>query len=476
MAGLPRRVLGIVPPTGVYVREDRCQTPIRNFKTIALRPPIDLMYAAAAFEAAGAECRIVDHPAEGTDWDALRADLVTFRPDLVLISATTQTLDADMQAATLAKQLLPGVRTLAKGAHFSSLAGDALGRYPQLDIALRGEIEGACLELGRGAAAAEVAGLSWRNAHGSIVHNPDRPFSASLDELPFPARHRSNNNLYLRPDTGERQTTIVTNRGCPFQCVYCLANLTAGERNRYRSVANVVAEIRECVERFGIRSFLFRSELFTQSKAWVVEFCRAVLDARLDIEWACNSRVDTVDAEMLGWMRRAGCWIMAFGVESGDQATLDRIRKRARVEDSFRAVSLCRAAGIKSSVYLLIGLPWDTTETLEAQRRFACELDPDVLEVFYAYPFPGTELHRICVEHGLLAAGEIPMQSYDSPAFATLHLSLEQLRRQRKRILRSFYLRPAKVMRLARGVRSRSEFLNYARVGAAQLRMLTVGS
>ena len=471
-----RRVLGIVPPTGVYVREDRCQTPIRNFKTIALRPPIDLMYAAAAFESAGAECRLVDYPAEGTGWDALRRDLDEFRPDVVVISATTQTLAADMEAAARAKAVVPGVLTVAKGAHFSVLAGDALARFPALDVALRGEIEESCLDLGRGVALADIAGISWRRTNGVVVHNPERPFTASLDDLPFPARHLARNDLYVRPDTGATQTTIVTNRGCPFHCVYCLANLTAGTRNRYRSVGNVVAEIRESIDRHGIRSFLFRSELFTQNKAWVLEFCRAVVDAGLDIEWACNSRVDTIDLEMLQAMRRAGCWIMAFGVESGDQPTLDRIDKKARVEDSFRAVALCREAGIRSSVYLLIGLPWDSPATMAAQRRFARALDPDVLEVFYAYPFPGTPLHRICVEHGLLRADEIPAQSYDSPAYPTLHMDVDALVRERARILRSFYLRPQKALRLLRGVRSRAELVNYARVGAAQLRLLTVGS
>jgi len=472
----PQRILGVVPPTGVYVREDRCQTPIRNFKTIALRPPIDLMYAAAAFESVGADCRLVDYPAEGTGWEALRRDLQEFRPDVVVISATTQTLAGDMEAAALAKSVVPGVLTVAKGAHFSVLAGETLNRFPALDVALRGEIEESCLDLGRGVALAEVAGISWRRADGLVVHNPERPFTASLDGLPFPARHLVRNELYVRPDTGERQTTIVTNRGCPFLCVYCLANLTAGVRNRYRSVANVLAEIRESIDRHGIRSFLFRSELFTQNKAWVIEFCRAVVDAGLDIEWACNSRVDTIDLEMLQWMRRAGCWIMAFGVESGDQQTLDRIDKKAKVEDSFAAVALCREAGIRSSVYLLIGLPWDSPATMEAQRRFARALDPDVLEVFYSYPFPGTPLHRICVEHGLLRADEIPVQSYDSPAYPTLHMGIAELKAQRARILRSFYLRPKTAMRLLGGIRSRAELINYVRVGAAQLRMLTLGS
>lgn len=468
----PRTLLAIVPPTGVYVREDRCQTPLERFRTIALRPPIDLMYAAAAFESVGWRCALVDCPAEGVDAAALAARLAALRPDAILLSCTTQTVEDDLATAAAAKRLLPGVRTIAKGAHFNVLDRDVMARHPALDVALREEIEETCRAIGRGEPLADVAGCTWRRADGEIVRNPSRGFPRDLDALPFPARHLTRNELYVRPDTGEPQTTIVTNRGCPHRCTYCLANQVAGLANRYRSVENVLAEIRECVERFGITSFLFRSDLFTQDGAWVRRLCEAILDARLPIAWACNARVDTVDAETLGWMRRAGCWIVAFGVESGDQATLDRLRKNARVEDAYRAVALCRAAGIKSSVYLLMGLPWDTRESLEALAAFACDLDPDVVEFFYPYPFPGTPLQAECVQLGLLAPGEIPRQSYAYPAFPTTTLAKEELAAFRTAALRAFYVRPRTIARTLLGARSPRELRNYLRVGWAQLRQL----
>lgn len=466
------RVYGVVPPTGVYVREDRCQTPLEDFRSITLRPPIDLMYAMAAFEAGGASCRLRDYPAEGAGWADLERDLRDWRPDAVLLSITTQTLADDAEAAALAKRVLPGVLTLAKGAHFNVLGRESLGRHAALDVVLREEIEEACLELGRGAALATVAGATWRDDGGHPVANPSRGFSRDLDAIPFPARHLARNELYVRPDTRAPQTTLITNRGCPHKCTYCLAGQIAGAANRYRSVENVLAEITACVARHGIRSFLFRSDLFTQNREWVIRLCRAICEAGIDVEWACNARVDTVDAELLGWMRRAGCWIMAFGVESGDQQTLDRVRKHARVEDAHRAVRLCREAGIKSSVYLLMGLPWDTADSLAAQARFACALDPDVLEIFYPYPFPGTELREECVRLGLLGADEYPAQSYSRPAFRTEHLSIDELAAHRARALRRFYLRPSKVVRTLRATRSPAELGNYVRVGLAQLAQL----
>lgn len=468
----PRTLYAVVPPTGLYVREDRCQTPLDKFSTIAPRPPIDLMYAAAAFASAGWDCLLVDCPAENVGAAELEARLRARQPDVVLLSCTTQTVADDLVTAAMVKRVCPGAITVAKGAHFNVLDRDEMAAHPALDVALREEIEETCLEIAAGRPLAEIAGITWRGADGGAVQNPSRTFTRDLDALPFPARHLTRNALYTRPDTGAPQTTLVTNRGCPHRCTYCLANQVAGLANRYRSVENVLAEIRECVERHGISSFLFRSDLFTQNGAWVRRLCEAILDSGLRIEWACNSRVDTVDADTLRWMKRAGCWIAAFGVESGDQATLDRLQKNARVEDAHRAVALCREAGIKSSVYLLMGLPWDTHESLTAQIAFALALDPDIVEFFYPYPFPGTPLQRQCVELGLLAPGEIPKESYAYPAVATETLTREQLAAYRSAALRSFYLRPRKIARTLLGTRSLGEFRNYVRAGLSQLRQL----
>lgn len=468
----PRTLYAIVPPTGLYVREDRCQTPLAKFSTIAPRPPIDLMYAAAAFEAVGWKATLVDCPAEGVDAAELERRVRAMQPDAVVLSCTTQTVGDDLATAAMVKRVAPRALTIAKGAHFNVLDVEELTRHPSLDVALREEIEETCLEIGRGRPLADVAGITRRTDDGRVVRNPSRPFTRELDALPFPARHLTRNELYVRPDTGAPQTTVVTNRGCPHRCTYCLANQVAGLANRYRSVEDVLAELRECVERHGITSFLFRSDLFTQNGAWVRRLCEAILDSGLAISWACNSRVDTVDAETLRWMKRAGCWIAAFGVESGDQATLDRLQKNARVEDARHAVALCRATGIKSSVYLLMGLPWDTHESLTELTAFAIDLDPDIVEFFYPYPFPGTPLQRELVELGLLAPGEIPKESYAYPAVPTRTLSREQLAAYRAAGLRSFYLRPAKIARTLLGTRSPTELRNYVRAGWTQLRQL----
>jgi anaerobic magnesium-protoporphyrin IX monomethyl ester cyclase len=472
---MTRRVLFAVPPTGLYIREDRCQTPIEELKTVALRPPIDLMYSAASTEAGGCECRLVDYPGARKNWADLEADLREFQPQVLMLSITTPSLPKDVEAASLAKRVDPSILTVAKGAHFNQLDREAMTLYPQLDCVIRGEYELTARELGQGLPLDQILGITWRNAQGEIIRNGDRGFIDDLDLVPFPARHLANNQLYFRPDTGEMQTTIVTNRGCPHSCIYCLAPIVSGKKNRYRSTDNVVAEILECVEKHGIRSFLFRSDLFTQNKKWVIELCQKIIEAKLDIDWASNSRVDCINLEMLQWMKKAGCWIIAFGVESGNQQTLEHIKKKATVDQAREAVKLCREAGVRSSIYLLMGLPWDTKDTLEDNVRFAQEVMPDFVEIFYPYPFPGTELHKIALEKGLIRPGEIPEEAYANPAMPGLYMTKEQLANWRRNALKRIYLRPSYILRTLRQTRSPKELANYVKYGLITLKDLVLG-
>jgi radical SAM superfamily enzyme YgiQ (UPF0313 family) len=473
-----RRALFAVPPTGKYIREDRCQTPIERLKTVALRPPVDLLYAAAAFESQGLECRLVDYPGEEWDWARMERDLREFQPDYLILSITTPSLKEDLKAATLAKKVNPAIITIAKGAHFNTLDIPTMEEHPDLDLALRGEYEETCMDIASGAPLPEIAGLTRRDADGRVVRNANRGLPNDLDKIPYPARHLTNNALYIRPDTEELQTTVVTNRGCPFSCTYCLANQVSGLKNRYRSVENVIGELKECVERYGIRNFLFRSDLFTQNKKWVVELCDRIKEEKLDIEWACNSRVDTITPEALAAMKNAGCWLVAFGVEKGSNEMLQAINKGggATVEKAKEALQMTRDAGIRRSIYILIGLPDDNRETIARDIVFAKELDPDYLEIFYPYPFPGTPLYKEAVGLGLLQDGEIPREAYGLPAMATKHLTVEELAGIRTECLRKFYMRPRYIARTLMQARSMKEFGNYMKYGMIQMRQIVAGS
>ncbi|MGI6456521.1 MAG: B12-binding domain-containing radical SAM protein [bacterium] len=465
-----KKALLIVPPTGKYIREERCQTPLEDLHTVALRPPMDLLYIAGSLEQEGVQCKIIDFPAYDLGWEEYERELREFQPDAVVLSITTPTLEQDMIAAQKAKEWNPDIVTVTKGAHFIHLDHQSLDEFPNLDVIMRGEYEETVQELAQGKKWDEITGITWRR-DGIPIRNPERPYIQNIDVIPFPARHLIDHSPYFRPDTGEMQATIVTSRGCPFPCVFCLAQPVAGKTARNRSPENVIAEIRQCVD-LGIKSFLFRSDLFTANKAWVKKLCKAIQDENLDINWSCNSRVDTITEEMLVEMKKAGCWLVSFGVESGDPYMLEKMKKLVKFETIEPAIRLCRKAGVKSSVYFLIGLPWENRETFENTKRFARKLDPDFIEFFYTYPFHGTEYYEIAVKEGLLKEGEFPRNAYNHPAIPTLYLSLEELQPMRREALRAFYLRPKYIMRTLAQNPSPRVLKNYMIYGFRQLRDL----
>ncbi len=463
-----KKVLFCIPPTGKFIREDRCQTPIDKLKTVSPRPPIDLMYLAAGMEMVGVTCLIRDYPVLDLEWSAYEDDLRSFDPDMVVLSVTTPSLSQDMEAGAIAKRVKPGILVAAKGAHFNTRDEETLRQYPQLDLCFRGEYE----LTGRDMAQADdwrvIPGITWRDGD-VITRNPDRGYIQDLDSIPYPARHLVDNRLYYRPDTGEPQTNIMTNRGCPYQCIYCLSTQVAGLKIRARSPENILGEIRECVEKYGIRNFLFRSDTFTFDKKWTLELCRQIEQSGLGVQWTCNSRVDTIDEDRLRAMKAAGCWLIAFGVEAGSDEMLKKLRKGATLQQARDAIKLCKKVGIRTSIYLLIGAPWETEETFKQTVDFGLELDPDFVEFFYLYPFPGTDYYKEVVKLGLLEEGQFPDEAYDSPVVPSLALTVDQLQQLRKKAVRRFLLRPSYVLRTLGKVRSAREVANYIRYGLEQL-------
>lgn len=458
------------PPSGLYIREDRCQVPVKGLTATAPRPPIDLAYIAAVLEKEGVECRIRDYPVEGEGWSALRKDLETFSPDLLIVSVTTPTFELDMKACQIAKGVNPSITTMAKGGHITVFDEESLRKHPYLDVALRGEVEKTVEELAKGIPWEEVRGITFRNG-GEIRRNPDREFIEELDSLPFPARHLLNNSLYKRPDTGELQTTIQTNRGCPGECVFCLAGRLSGKKLRLRSPQNIADEIEECIRRFNIRNFFFRADTFTWNREWVIAVCQEILRRDLRIKWVCNSRVDTLDEERLRWMRGAGCWLISLGIESGSQRMLDLMKKRIKKEQAKRAVELCKKYQIKTYAFYLFGLPWEREEDIKETINLALELDSDYAEFHLAVPFPGSELYDIVSREGLL---EGDFQGYDHslPLARTFVLSREELVKWRRKAIYKFYLRPRYIARTFLHSPSPIALINYLRFAFERILLL----
>lgn len=297
------KALLINPPTGLYVREDRCQSSVGDFTVSVIRPPMDLMMMATSLEAIDVHCSIKDYPVEGGGWGVFKQDFLDFNPDLLILSVTTPTLKNDLLCCKIAKEINPKVLTVAKGAHFLEYDTQILGDFKDLDIIIRGESELAVREIVTSNDFSVIKGITYRLNNGQIKINENRPLLSDLDVLPLPARHLVKNELYVRPDTREPMALIETSRGCPGNCIFCLVRQVAGEKIRNRSPQVIVQEIEECINKYNIHNFHFKSDTFTWNKNWVIALCKEIITRKLKINWICNSRVDSLDGERIAWMK-----------------------------------------------------------------------------------------------------------------------------------------------------------------------------
>lgn len=461
-----KRAILINPPSGMYIRDDRCQVPVKGLSS-GLRTPLDLAYMAAVLESEGFECVIRDYPAENMAWHDFRKELDN-NFNILIISVTTPTLYVDLSACDIAKEVNPDILTVAKGAHFAAEDKEAMERFRNLDIVIRGEYELAIQELGRNKPLEGILGITYRS-NGTIKRNPDRPFLENLDILPLPARHLLDNRLYVRPDTGEMMTSIQTNRGCPARCCYCLVRTVSGSKVIARSPENIASEMEICKEQFGIKNFYFRADTFTWDKEWMIKVCKCIIDKKLGVDWVCNSRVDTIDEERLKWLKEAGCWMIGFGIESGDQNILNKMKKGTTLQQAINAVELCQKYGIKTYLFWVLGLPWETEESIKNTMKFAKRIKGDFAEFHIAYPFPGTEFYYEGLENNLFSKDDLHSGNVKAGIVKTLYLSSERLQYYQGEITRQYYLSPRRIMRLLKGVRSPKVLLNYFKKGFAVL-------
>lgn len=467
-----KTVLLFNPPGPLYQRgEDRCQANIEESSAVSLREPNDLAYMAAILRQMGILPRIMDYPAEKLSWDKYENDLKKWSPDALIMSVTTATVLDDLYAFELAKKITPSIVAIAKGALFFSSDLKLLLRpqFASMDYALAGEAETIIHDLISALIGqtplSNIPGIIWKHSDGRWIRNRQKEFEIDLDSIPFPARDLLKNELYIRPDTGAPQATIQTSRGCPSKCIFCLTPAISGQRVRQRSVQNIVDEIEECVSKYAIRDFFFKADTFTINKKFVIELCMEVLNRKLDIRWVANSRVDTIDAERLEWMKKAGCWLVAFGFESGDDEILRKMKKDATAADAVNAVKIVKEAGLRVYGFFMIGLPWDDHVSVEKTIRFAKDLDCDFSEIHIATPYEGTELHAIAKESGLLNDEVIGHDYFHDPTMATLFLSREEIMDYRKKGLRHIYLSPKYVIKTFSNIHSVQEFRRYASYG-----------
>jgi len=427
-----------------FIREGRCMQKASSWATVW--PPISLALLGTIAEKYG-QVRLLDGDVESLSMDELLADMQAFLPDLVVVNTGFPSIDSDMGIAKRIKEAFPETPIVAFGVYFTMLEKEAFQNYPFLDFCIAGEPEATFAELlqslGDGQVPVDqIRGLMYREGNDLRV-NPPRPLLDDLDSLPAPNRALLRNERYRLPHNNKVFTLINTARGCPYPCTYCIVNTYYGRKVRRRSLSRILEEIQVCREKFGIQEFLFWEEVFSLDKNFVHELCQALIDKRWNIRWAATTRVTAVDEETLALMRRAGCYLIGLGVESGSQSILDAARKKQRLEDTRRAVNLAKQAKIRTMGHFIFGLPGETKETAEQTIRFMLELDLDYMQCYCAVPYPKTELGEMAKAQGWIRAEK--WSDYDfggSSILQTDTMTPAEVDYFRRKAFRRFYFRP----------------------------------
>ena len=410
-------------------------------------PSLGILLLAAVARQKGWSVSVLEAAALNLGPGEALARIEAERPEVLGISTTTLSVFHAHELAEAAKKALPGLRTLIGGPHVSAVPLETMERFTAFDLAVVGEGEQTLSELldafAEGGSLEGVRGIVRREGGAPRV-NPPRPFLKDLDRLPPPAWDLLEGfpRRYAPAPFKTRRlpaASLVTSRGCPNKCIFCDRSVF-GARCHGHSAAYVTEMMEDLHRRHGVREFAFEDDTFVTFGRRLREICEGLIASKAGFSWTCLGRVDHVSPENLALMKRAGCWQVSFGIESGSQAILDAIGKRVTLEQIRDAVRMTRKAGILAKGFFIVGHPGETRETLEATVRFALELPLNDLSVTMLTPFPGTELYDRAAEFGAFD-DDWRRLNLLTPVFVPEGLIAEDLLRAQRELTRRFYLR-----------------------------------
>lgn len=342
-----------------------------------------------------------DHEA----WSEVRRVIADFQPDLLGLQARTASFDSAVRCAQIAKTIHPGIRTCIGGPHPTLVPGDL--RHDGVDIFVHGEGEltfrDLVTALDTGAPLAGVAGISWKTPAGAMVANRPRDNHACLDDFPFPAKDLI---LFHEVMDADGYCTLLFSRGCPYRCTFCSSPTIWTRKMRWRTPANMVAEMAATQAGWGTEFFSFQDDTFTTNHKLVHALCDEIMARSWDghFRWVCNTRPELLDDAIVAHMKAAGCAAIAIGVESGNDAVLRSLKKGFTTDDVRRAAEILKRHEVTLSAQFMIGLPNERPEQMFDTTRLMEAIDPVSVMLSVATPLPGTDLYRQARDAGLIGA------------------------------------------------------------------------
>ena len=392
--------------------------------------------------------RLIDAPPHEQSLDDVTAVAKDY--DLVVLHTSTPSFASDVKTVAALKAANPALKAGMIGAKVAADADGSMKAAPVIDFVARNEFDFTIKEVADDHAWVDVAGLTYRNNSGVVVHNPDRPILENMDALPFvtPVYQRDlviENYFigYLK----HPYISIYTGRGCKSRCTFCLWPQTVGgHRYRTRSVGHVFEEIAWAQRAFPqVKEFFFDDDTFTDDLPRAEAIAREL--GKLGVTWSCNAKAN-VPRETLKVMKDGGLRLLLVGYESGNQQILYNIKKGMRIEVAEQFTKDCHELGIVIHGTFIVGLPGETSETIQQTVRWATKINPHTIQVSLAAPYPGTFLYDQAVENGWLDAENAELVNDSGVQLAPLHypdLSHAEIFDSVETFYKRFYLRPKKI-------------------------------
>jgi radical SAM superfamily enzyme YgiQ (UPF0313 family) len=424
-----------------------------------LDPPLNLCYLAAVLEKNGIDVEIIDSEAEGLNKDETVKKISSSNPKIVGFSCTTPMIGAVKYCAEKLKEENKDIKVILGGPHITAMWENVL-KLPYIDFCIRGEGEYPLLDLTNAILKNEDTD-NIANVVSKTHVNALRPVFENLDELPFPARHLLKNiDMYKHATIGKKTgnfQTIISSRGCPMMCIFCSAHVTFGRKVRFRDPIKVVDEIEECINKFKIENLGFLDDTLTLKKDHIMKICEEMIKRGINkkIEWFCQARVDTVDKEMLSLMKKAGCYSIHYGIESGSQRVLNALKKGFTLEQVEKAIKMTKELGIHIHGYFILGSPTETKDDIEKTIKWAKYLSPDTAQFTILTPFPGTESYKMYLDSTPNPKNFEEFRFYDDIVFfESEELPREEILKLRKKAYHDFYMRPSYIIKRIREINS----------------------
>jgi radical SAM superfamily enzyme YgiQ (UPF0313 family) len=420
-----------------------------------------LCYAVGYLEKAGHEVRLIDAPAAGMSLDQVIETVRDFDPEMAVLGTSTPSIYSDVEVGDALKRAFPQIFVTLVGVHVSALPEETLALSPNISAVAFGEFDETLVDRARKLSSAKnsidddtlatIRGLAFRDNSGEIKRNETRPYIEDLDAIPFVSQvyHKHLDIApYFYGHSRHPLVVIVTGRGCPFQCTYCVVPQTMqGHRYRKRSIESIVQEFLYIRDNFpGVKEIMIEDDTLTADR----KRCRALAEALIatgghKIPWSANSRAD-VDYDTMRLMRKAGCRLFCVGFESGDQTILDNIKKSITLDKIENFIRDAKRAGIMVHGCFMVGNRGETKETLAKTLNFAKELTPDTAQFYPIMVYPGTSDYEWFSEKGWVVSQDfrkwLTEDGLHSSVVSNPDLTYEELVTFCDRARREFYLRP----------------------------------